>query len=130
MPKLRMQNGDVKCQERIIGRIIHGYEPHEPTNTFSFYKKPFCFAKAFTKLLEKVLSKALRGNMLRRKPVLKKKNLISASLKNLQNLLEIFFNKIFFLKRKVLWCFLCGLRILGMRIRWWISEKLRGKYKY
>jgi len=41
-------------------RISYGHEPKEPTNTFSFYKKPFCFAKAFTKLLRKVQSKMLR----------------------------------------------------------------------
>ena len=48
-----MHNGGIKMSRENYWRISHGYEPHEPTNTFSFYKKPFCFAKAFTKLLEK-----------------------------------------------------------------------------
>nr|QNO57262.1 hypothetical protein HCLJFGEB_00006 [Methanosarcinales archaeon ANME-1 ERB7] len=39
----------------------------------TFFLKPFCFAKAFTKLLRKVLSKTLRKNSLRRKLVLKEK---------------------------------------------------------
>ena len=40
MPKLWMQNGDVnKMLRENYWRISHGYEPHEPTNTFSFYKR-------------------------------------------------------------------------------------------
>jgi hypothetical protein len=73
---------------------MKGCEPHEPTNTFSFYK---------------------------RKPVLKE-NLIFA-LPNSH--LGIFFNKIFFLKRKVLWCIICALKILGRRI--WCG--IFGKYR-
>ena len=45
-----------------------------PKQHFSFLKKTLLQAKAFTKLLEKVLSKTLRENSLRRKPVLKEKN--------------------------------------------------------
>jgi len=70
-------------------RIIRGYEPKEPTNTFSFYKRKLNPYRVF--------------GVVGQSPTVLKENLISASLKNLQNLLEIFFNKLFFLKRKVLW---------------------------
>jgi len=35
-----MQNGDVnKMPRENYRRILKGYDPHEPTNTFSFYKR-------------------------------------------------------------------------------------------
>ena len=66
-------------------RIMKGYEPHEPTNTFSFYK---------------------------RKPVLKE-NLISALLKE-TTVLSFLSTGSFFRKK-----------VLGMRIRWKISGKIK-----
>ena len=34
-----MHNGDIKMPRENYRRIRNGYEPHEPTNTFSFVKR-------------------------------------------------------------------------------------------
>jgi len=57
-------------------------------------------AKAFTKLLRKVLSKGLRKNLLRRKPVLKEKIIDCLNFrkeKGIHNFYEKFSNTIFIL---------------------------------
>ena len=71
MPKLWMQNGDVnKMLRENYWRISHGYEPHEPTNTFSFYKrKPVLKENLIFALLKEtnVLSFLSTGSFFRKK---------------------------------------------------------------